>query len=472
MKALCEAVRRALEGCGLLRGDARLLCGVSGGADSVALLHALCRVRAQAGFALCAVHVQHGLRGEASAEDERFVRALCRELGVELRVETLSLPGDMDTPGMETLARQERRIAFARAVRRTGADALLLAHHRDDQTETVLMHLLRGSGLSGLCGMRERTPFEEGAWLLRPFLDIPKARILEALASEGMPHREDESNARPVTARNALRLNVLPALEALFPAASANVARASRALWEDEDWLAQEAEALYARAVYDHPPFCALRVKALLAAHPALRRRALRQAWLCAARRGGVPDERALSYEDTLLLEALLSMPPGSARSLPGGLRAVRTAAWLHILAEDFAPQREGAQPVRPGDSGYTFRHSAYAQRQAAPGSAVPRDNRSVALSPEVLSMGPVLRLPDARDCVRPLGAPGSKPLRRFFTDRKADPFLRWHLPVLAIENEVLWAPLLCVSERLRLTEVPGGSILLTLVSHPDDPKE
>lgn len=472
MRALCEAVRRALDGCGLLRADARLLCGVSGGADSVALLQALCRVRAQAGFTLRAVHVQHGLRGEASAEDERFVRALCEALCVELRVETLSLPGDMDTPGMETLARRERRSAFARAVRSTGADALLLAHHRDDQAETVLMHLLRGSGLRGLCGMRERTPFAEGAWLLRPFLDIPKARILEALAAEGLPHREDESNARPVTARNALRLNVLPALETLFPGASANVARASRALREDEDFLAREADALYARAVYDRPPFCALRAEALLAAHPALRRRALRQAWLCAARRGGVPDERALSYEDTLLLEALLSQPPGSARSLPGGLRAMRTAAWLHILAEDSAPQREAEQPVRSGESAYAFRHSAFAQRPAAPGSAIPRDSRSVVLPPEVLALGPVLRLPDMQDCVRPLGAPGSKPLRRFFTDRKADPFLRWHLPVLAVENEVLWAPLLCVSERLRLMEAPAGSILLTLVSHPDDPKE
>ena len=472
MRALCEAVRRALSGCDLLREDARLLCGVSGGADSVALLHALCRVRARVGFTLWAVHVQHGLRGEASAEDERFVRALCGELGVPLLVQTLSLPGDMDTPGMETLARGERREAFARVARQTEADALLLAHHRDDQTETVLMHLMRGSGLSGLCGMRERVPFEEGAWLIRPFLGISKAHILRALASEGLAYREDESNARPVTARNALRLGVLPELEALFPGASANVARAARALWADEEWITRQTDDLYARAAYDRPPFCALRARTLLPAHPALRRRVLRKAWLCAARRVGVPDERALSYDDTLLLESLLEASPGSARSLPGGLRAVRTAAYVHILTEPFALPAEAEQAVRPRETGYTFRHGAFAQRPAAPGDAVPRDCRGVMLSPGVLALGPVLRLPEARDRVHPLGAPGSKPLRRFFTDRKADPFLRWQLPVLAVENEVLWVPCLCVSERLRLADVPAGAVMLTLVSHPDLPKE
>lgn len=472
MRALCEAVRRALDGCGLLRPDARLLCGVSGGADSVALLHALCRVRAQAGYTLCAVHVQHGLRGEASAEDERFVRRLCEALSVELRVYPLSLPGDMDTPGMETLAREERRKAFADAVRQTRADALLLAHHQGDQTETVLMHLLRGSGLDGLCGMRERAPFEAGAWLLRPFLDLPKARLLEALAAEHLSFREDESNARPVTPRNVLRLNVLPELEALFPGASANAARAARALWADERWLADQSDALYACAAYDKPPFCALETGPLLAAPPALRRRVLRKAWLCAARRAGMPDERSLSYEDTLRLDELLSAPSGSAQNLPAGLRAVRSVRYIHLLVGPFAPLPEAEQAVDPRATGYAFGHATFAQRPIAPGDAVPRDCQSAALSFEVLALHPVLRLPEAGDRVHPLGAPGSKPLRRFFTDRKADPFLRRQLPVLAVQNEVLWVPHLCVSERLRLAEAPANGILLTLTSHPDFPKE
>lgn len=473
MRVLCEAVRRLLCACGLCREGARLVCGVSGGADSVALLHALCRVRAQAGYTLYAVHVQHGLRAEASLEDERFVRSLCRVLSVELLVETLSLPGDMDTPGMETMAREARRCAFARAVRQTQAQALVLAHHRDDQTETVLMHLLRGSGAGGLCGMRERIPFEAGGWLLRPFLDTGKAHILEALASEGLTFREDESNARPVTARNALRLSVLPMLETLFPGASANVARAARALWADEDWLSGQTEALYVRAAYERPPFCALRLQALLPAHAAVQRRVLRRAWLCAARRAGMPDERALSYEDTLALEALLQAPCGSARSLPGGVRAVRTACYVHIQPEiSVCLPQEPEQLVRPGNTDYTFDHSVFAQQDAEAGGPVPRDCQSVVLSPEVLALSPVLRLPEPGDRVRPLGAPGSKPLRRFFTDRKADPFLRRRLPVLAVGGEVLWVPRLCVSERLRLTDVPAGCVRLTLVSHPDLLKE
>lgn len=102
------AVRRALEDAGLFRGGAGLLCGVSGGADSVALLYALWRLRSEAGFRLEASHVQHGLRGEASLEDERFVRALCDELGVPLHVENAGLTGGMEAPGMEARARERR----------------------------------------------------------------------------------------------------------------------------------------------------------------------------------------------------------------------------------------------------------------------------------------------------------------------------------------------------------------------------
>ena len=98
------AVRRALEDAGLFRGGAGLLCGVSGGADSVALLYALWRLRSEAGFRLEASHVQHDLRGEASLEDERFVRALCDELGVPLHVENAGLTGGMEAPGMEASA--------------------------------------------------------------------------------------------------------------------------------------------------------------------------------------------------------------------------------------------------------------------------------------------------------------------------------------------------------------------------------
>ena len=153
------AVRRALENAELFREGAGLLCAVSGGADSVVLLHALCRLRAEVGFRLEASHVQHGLRGEASLEDEHFVRALCADLDVPLHVEDAGLSGGMDAPGVEARARESRRAIFARQMDALSMDAVLVAHHRDDQAETVLMRLLRGAGADGLSGMQERVAF-------------------------------------------------------------------------------------------------------------------------------------------------------------------------------------------------------------------------------------------------------------------------------------------------------------------------
>lgn len=458
MNALCEAVRRALAQAGLLRADARLVCGVSGGADSVALLHALLRVRAEAGFTLYAAHVQHNLRGEASREDERFVRALCETNGIACLVEALWLDADMDAPGIEALARKARYEAFARIMRETQAHALLLAHHQDDQAETVLMRLLRGSGTTGLCGMRERTPFGDG-WLLRPFLALPRARILEALAAEGLPHREDESNALPVTLRNALRLNVMPELERLSPGASERIARTAARLQTDEDLLGEEAERLLARALYVRPPLYALRIPRLAMAPPALRRRALRAAWAAC---GGPGEERALSWTATLALEALLNAPAGDCLNLPGGLKAVRAGRLLHLVPQTGLPKPEPEPPqaVLPGAAGYAFRFAHFRQDEA---QGIPTSPDEAVLSPAVLALRPVLRLPGPDDEIRPLGAPGGKSLRRFFTDRKADPFLRWRVPVLAVERQILWAPGLCVSEGLRLTGAPAGSIRLTL---------
>ena len=138
-----DALRQCLSLHHLLRPDACLVAAVSGGSDSMALLSALCLLRRETGFSLHACHVQHGLRGEASFLDEQLVRDFCQSHSISLTVHTAQLGGDLHLPGMETRARNCRRAFFAQAMADLHADALLLAHHQDDQTETLLMHLLR-----------------------------------------------------------------------------------------------------------------------------------------------------------------------------------------------------------------------------------------------------------------------------------------------------------------------------------------
>ena len=421
------AVRRALEDAGLFRGGAGLLCGVSGGADSVALLYALWRLRSEAGFRLEASHVQHGLRGEASLEDERFVGALCDELGVPLHVENAGLTGGMEAPGMEARARERRRAIFARQMDALKLDAVLVAHHRDDQAETVLMRLLRGAGTDGLCGMRAWVPFGRGV-MLRPFLGLGKQTLVQALAQEGLPHREDESNQSPVTPRNALRLEVLPAMERLFPGAAGHIAEAAEALGTDAGCLDALAERLYETARAELPPLHALRRGPLAHAPEA-----------------------------------------GETCNLPLGLKAVAGRAYLYLLTQRDEPLRPAPAarplPVTVHESAYVLDFTHVTQTPAGPETPVPSHAGEAVLSPEVLALGPVMRRPRPGDRIRPMGAPGEKPLRRFLTDRRVDPPLRPYLAVLAVENEVLWIPRLCASERLRLNAVPAGSVRLQVPS-------
>lgn len=465
MNRLIDALQTALEEERLLSSNTRILCAVSGGADSMALLHAAHALQKQTGFSLHAIHVQHGLRGEASLADEAFVRAACQSLSIPLIVEDAGLIGSMDDPGMETRAREARQQLFAKHMLALDGHVLLTAHHRDDQTETVLMHLLRGSGMNGLGGIPRRTAFAGGV-LLRPFLEIPKTELLEALQKAGLPHREDESNFQPVTPRNALRLEILPKLEELFPGAGAHIAQFAQLARADGHYLDGEAADLCRSALYDTPPIFALRRETLLAAEPVLRSRALRR-WVAQGmlKAGLEPDERSLSYAATMAL--MHALEAGETLNLPCGLQALCGRTHIHLLHQDGSAllSAPSSQPVelQPGCADYHLPHLSIHQEQIPSGSPPPRSADSILLSPSILRLKPVLRTPLPGDVIRPFGAPGAKPLRRYLTDVKLDPPFRPVLTVLAAGSEVLWIPSLCASESLRLAAAPKGAIQLTL---------
>lgn len=441
-----DAVRGALSAL----SPTHLLCAVSGGGDSVALLHALCLLREERGFRLEAVHVQHGLRGESAQADETFVRQLCNAWQVPLTVANANLQGSMESPGMETRARNRRRELFAQVMQEKGIAVLLTAHHRDDQAETVLMHLLRGAGLDGLCAMASAAPFGCGT-LLRPFLCLGKQELLCWLAEEGIAYRTDESNLQAITPRNHLRLNVLPGLEEAFPGAAKHMAELACTLQADGDCLNRLADQLYKDSLLAGPGLLALRKGPLMQAHPAIVRRALRRfAAEGAARLGQSPGERSLSREDTLALEALVSAPVGQTRNLPLGLKALCGGAYVYLLQQNDAPispiPHWGPVAVSACQSRYELPWAQIIRQEGG----LPCTADAAILPDAVLAQSPVFRAPEPEDIIHPLGAPGSKPLRRLLTDRHIDLPLRPLLTVLAVGHEILWIPGLCTSEALR----------------------
>ncbi len=213
---------------------------LSGGADSVALLHMLCN---NSTCALYAVHVHHGIRGEEADRDAAFCAHLCETLNVPFTLLRVDVPALARQTGesMETAARSARYEAIGAYLREHSIPLLATAHHADDQLETMLQHLLRGAGLRGLCGIPACRALES-ATVVRPLLRVPKDEILAYCASASLPFVTDSTNREPCCARNRLRLEVIPTLRELWPNAASCAARCATTLAEDEAFLTSLAD--------------------------------------------------------------------------------------------------------------------------------------------------------------------------------------------------------------------------------------
>ena len=227
-------------------GNVLLAC-ISGGADSTALLCGLTELAPEMGFFLKVVHVNHGIRGKEADKDEAFVRKMCQKANVPFYCKHLAFPAGAKIS--EARLREERFRVIVEIARKLGASAALLAHHQDDLAETLLLRLLRGSGLTGLSGFAERSKFQN-LTILRPLRDVSRETILAFLRSKKIPWREDHSNVDISYLRNRVRHKLLPILERDFnPDIKKTLARTASILSQMDEFVRTEAESLFARGV-------------------------------------------------------------------------------------------------------------------------------------------------------------------------------------------------------------------------------
>lgn len=313
----------------LLPAGSRVLCAVSGGADSMCLLHLLWSRREELGLEVLAAHYEHGLRGEESLRDAAFVEAWCREREIPLVLEHGDVAGCAASRGLgiEEAARKLRYAFLERAADERGCGLIATAHNAEDNAETMLFHLVRGSGTAGLSGI----PPKRGR-IVRPLLGVSRAEIEAYLAREGVPHVEDSSNRSEAYSRNLLRRRVLPVLRELNPAFPAAAGRAARLLREDEACLTRLAED-FIRTEYDGE---SLPAEKLLALPWSISSRVLRR--LC-------PAPLRLEH-----VEAVLALAGGSGvawTDLPG-LRLRRERGRLYFKPEEPVPLLP-ERVLRPG---------------------------------------------------------------------------------------------------------------------------
>ena len=453
---------------GMAGRDDVVLIAVSGGADSVALLHVLCGLRTRLGLKLAVAHLHHGIRGTAADADAAFVRRLARKLGVPMVEEHVDVPQRAKASGisLEMAARAVRYEFFTRAVRQLGATAVAVAHTADDQAETVLLRLARGAGPQGLGGMEPVTQ-RDGLKIIRPLLTIRRADIVAFLKKNRLRWREDATNRDPHFLRNRVRHEILPLLEKrLNPQIRTALLRTAEVLREENAWLdelAAEALKKCGRALSPKAPPSTVtdaRRRAgparptlaanKLAAWPLpLQRRALRL-WLM---RAGLTAEH-LDFEAVDAALALLKAIRGTRSvEIGDGWRVVRR--YDQLAAENTSPTaapmwklqiqpHRGILKEKPTQPG---RLPARATLNAAAGGKSPL----------------IVRVWQAGDRMVPLGLAGTKKLQDIFTDAKVPREQRGQVPVVECRGEIVWLPGYRVARGWEVPTARSRSLLLTL---------
>ena len=402
-----------------------VLCAVSGGLDSMCLLYFM---QEQPGFHVTAAHFNHGLRGPEADRDEQFVRDYCAAQSVPF----VSGSGDSwalaerEGLSLEEAARKLRYAFLKETAAERGCDAILTAHHADDNAETMLLNLLRGTGSAGLAGI----PPVRGN-ICRPFLRIPREELAAYAAAHGIPHVEDATNSDPdAAARNALRSSVLPVLRQLNPRFAENMARTASILREESDALESMARGLLDQ-VKELPDGVSVPCLMLTEVPAAVAERAVLQ--LLAQVAGHRKDLTAAH------VLAVLDLARGDRTdlevTLPYGLTARRKKYTLELARR---PARPAALPIDVGGVVEFGGTEVMISNQALPGALPMALPQGAALAVTPWRPGDWLRLPGSR---------GKRSFKRLCADRGLTPEERDRLPVLRVGEAHAADPLFGVSQ-------------------------
>ncbi len=440
----------------LTYGDA-VIVAVSGGPDSVALLHLLSPLKEELSLRLEVAHLQHGIRGEEARQDALFVADMAERLNLPFHLKEVNLPGMRAERGkgnLEAMAREERYRFLVAVAEEHGVHRVATAHTRDDQVETLLMWLLRGSGRRGLGGMppvQRLLPTKggalEGPLLVRPLIEISREEIISYLTAEDLDYRTDQTNLDPGPLRNWIRLHLLPQLrERMDPRLDERLAHLADLLREEEEILDQMAQDELQKMVCEGN----LTRVSFLQQGKAMQRRLVRL-WLKAS----LGDLKGVAFHHVEeILRLITQGPPQGRISIPRGWSLIKS--YQAIRLEKRSRVRK---PVC-----YTYnlpRHGellipeAGVKIQTSRASFVPdvRPRDSLEALFDLACLPETLTVRNFRngDRFQPLGMQGHKKVKDLFIEKKVPLSVRATLPLLLAGREILWIPRYGRSEVARV---------------------
>jgi len=426
----------------------RLLVAVSGGVDSVVLLHALRSVSAQLEVVLEVAHLDHQIRPESTG-DADFVRDLCHQWELPCHIEICAVPAlaARDKISLEMAGRNARREFLQRVSQQINADQTVLAHHRDDQVETLMLRLLRGSGPTGLAAMR----VQQNAWW-RPLLGCSRKQILDYASQHGLNWVEDSSNCNPLFLRNRLRIQVLPQLMEINPQFPGRIAELTRQFQQDNDYWQEQVGENFPSLLVSDDNGLRLNIAALLEVHPALRIRLIREGL-----RQVRGDLQRIESLHLAAIEDLLAAPRSQSQiDLPGCWVARRyQTLWIREAAPELPKPFDLPLPL-PGElelpDGQVLRVSLQSEQEGESLKSTEYSLADVVLPLRVRSWS-------VGDRFAPAGMVGHKRLKHFFADNHVESEARLKTPLLVGGGEILWV----VGMRRSRHAVAGHDRGLTL---------
>lgn len=429
------------------KGDS-IVVGVSGGPDSICLINLLSEIKEIYDLKLYVVHVNHMIRGIDADNDASFVEDACRGMGIPFFLFKVDVRKYALDKGMseEAAGREVRYKAFYEIFEKVNADKIAVAHNKNDVAETILLNILRGAGTAGLIGIK---PVNGN--IIRPLIRTTRDEIIDYLTSKNLGYVIDATNKEDVYRRNRIRLKLIPFIEENFSIDIVeNLYRTSQIILDDEDYLNEECEKIFKKISIFNKESVMLDIDEIKKLHDSLKKRLIRMAYK--AIRG---DTNELTYKHVEDALKLIDKQTSSKIDLPFEIEVIKSYNNLIFRKRTFiVPNQIEVKLKIPGitDAGCLGTYKAeIIDREAVEGFNLGKYHKLFDM--DMLDGDITLRYRRSGDYIAPLNMKGTKTLKEYFIDEKVPKEMRDKIPLLAIDNCIVWIVGYRMSDKYKVRD-------------------
>ena len=473
---ITERIKNTIVHNGLIEKGEHIVIGLSGGPDSVCLFHVLHRLKEELDIRLHVVHINHGLRPGAADEDQRYAEALCAEYGVpcqSLFFEVNRIAKEQGTSS-EDAGRQVRYRSFFEAAERIASETgctvkIAVAQNMNDQAETVLMRIIRGTGTEGLCGIEYLREEKGKGVIIRPLLDVSRAEIEAYCRENSLTPRIDLTNLEPIYTRNKIRLELLPYIGEQFnPNIAAALNRLSKIAKEDKEYFGRKVDEMIAEhAVIRDRARASFPLDLLSGELPAIRHRIIMRMFEAIGLSKDITAfhlEQADHILDERRTSAVTDFSAGYAMGISYDFVDFYKKMEREVHAFEYAINLEGITEIPELNTRIRVRILGKQDWENLAGKGkIFKNGGACRLSLDKVEAGgqPVLRTRRQGDYIVPLGMQGRKKLQDYFVDEKYSREERDRIPILCIGSEVIWITGGRISENYKIDDNTERIIIL-----------